>query len=91
MFSTDIRMVGVDIAKHVFQIHATDATGRTVLQKRVRKSAFLDVIRQIPACTVVMEACATAHHWVREIAALGHEVKLIAPQNVKAVCKDEQE
>lgn len=87
MFSTEIQMVGVDIAKHVFQIHATDTAGRAVLQKRVRRSAFLDVIRQIPACTVVMEACATAHHWAREIAALGHEVKLIAPQYVKPFVK----
>lgn len=52
MFSTEIQMVGVDIAKHVFHIHATDAAGRAVLQKRVRKSAFLEVIRQIPACTL---------------------------------------
>ena len=87
MFSAQIKFVGIDIAKYVFQIHATDESGRSVLQKKVRRSALLDVLRQIPSCTVAMEACATAHHWAREIGALGHEVKLIAPQYVKPFVK----
>ena len=87
MFSAQIKFVGIDIAKHVFQIHATDESGRSVLQKKVRRSALLDVLRQIPSCTVAMEACATAHHWAREIGALSHEVKLIAPQYVKPFVK----
>jgi transposase len=80
-------MIGIDLAKHVFQLHGNDASGRPVLQKRVRRPALLDILRKIPACTVVMEACATAHHWAREIAAIGHEVKLIAPQYVKPFVK----
>lgn len=87
MTNDRIAMIGIDIAKHVFQIHATDATGRPVLQKRVRRSALLDVIREIPPCTVVLEACATAHHWARELIAIGHDVKLIAPQYVKPFVK----
>lgn len=87
MSQFEVRMIGIDIAKHVFQLHATDASGRPVLQKRVRRQALLDVLRKIPTCTVVMEACATAHHWAREIAAIGHEVKLIAPQYVKPFVK----
>lgn len=87
MSELEIAIVGIDIAKHLFQIHAADASGRPVLQQRVRRAAVLELLRRMPPCTVAMEACATAHHWGREIAALGHEVKLIAPQYVKPFVK----
>lgn len=72
-----IRIVGLDIAKHVFQVHAADAAGRKVAQLRLRRAQVLDYFRTLAPCLVGMEACATAHYWARELAALGHEVRLI--------------
>lgn len=69
-----ISIVGLDIAKQVFQVHAADAEGRRVAQVRLRRAQVLDFFRELPPCLVGMEACATAHHWARELIALGHEV-----------------
>ena len=87
MSQPKISLIGIDIAKHVFQIQAVDAAGTPILQKRVRRMALLETLSRVPACIVAMEACATAHHWAREITALGHVVKLIAPQYVKPFVK----
>ena len=87
MFSAQIKFVGIDIAKYVFQIHATDRVGSVGFAEEGPQIGIVGVLRQIPSCTVAMEACATAHHWAREIGALGHEVKLIAPQYVKPFVK----
>ena len=78
-----IRIVGLDIAKHVFQVHAADAAGRKVAQLRLRRAQVLDYFRTLAPCLVGMEACATAHYWARELAALGHEVRLMPPAYVK--------
>jgi transposase len=78
-----IRVIGLDIAKHVFQVHAADADGRAVAQARLRRSQVLDYFRALPPCLVGLEACATAHHWARELSGLGHEVKLMPPAYVK--------
>jgi transposase len=82
-----IRIIGFEIAKHVFQVHAADAEGRTVAQVRLRRAQVLDYFRALPPCLVGMEACATAHHWARELMALGHEVRLMPPGYVKPYVK----
>jgi transposase len=82
-----IRIVGLDIAKHVFQVHAADAAGRKVAQLRLRRAQVLDYFRTLAPCLVGMEACATAHYWARELAALGHEVRLMPPAYVKPYVK----
>lgn len=83
----EITTLGIDLAKQVFQLHGVDARGRCVLRRQVRRAQLLAVIAQLPRCTVAMEACGGAHHWGRQIAALGHTVKLIAPQFVKPFVK----
>lgn len=82
-----ITIVGIDLAKNVFQLHATDREGRVVMKKRVARSRLLSTMSQIEPCVVAMEACATSHHWGRELNALGHEVRLIPPVYVKPFVK----
>src|SRR5215469_3415941 len=83
----DIRTLGIDLAKNLFRIHGVDATGKTLVQRQLRRRQLLPFLAQLPACLVGMEACGGAHHWAREIARLGHEVKLIAPAYVKPFVK----
>lgn len=78
-----IKVIRFDTAKHVFQVHGADASGKTVSRKRLRRKEVVEFFRSIPACTVGLEASRGAHHWARVIAALGHQVNLIAPQFVK--------
>jgi transposase len=68
----------------VFQLHAVDTDGAVVWRKKIRRGALLDTLAKVPACLIRMEACATAHHWAREIYAMGHEVRLMPPVYVKA-------
>jgi len=82
-----ISVIGLDIAKQVFQVHAADVEGRRITQVRLRRAQVLDYFRELPPCLVGMEACATAHHWARELIALGHEVKLMPPAYVKPYVK----
>ncbi|EWG99965.1 IS110 family transposase [Halomonas sp. BC04] len=79
----NISIVGIDLAKHVFQLHAVDPKGRQVFSKKVSRSGLRLTLAQVPPCRVAMEACGGAHYWAREIEALGHEVHLIPPQYVK--------
>lgn len=79
--------IGLDLAKHVFQIHGADRDGAVVLRKRLRRDQLLRFFAGLPRCTVAMEACGGAHHWAREIGRLGHGVKLIAPAYVKPFVK----
>src|SRR5437868_5789786 len=83
----EITTIGLDLAKHVFQVHGIDAQGRTVLRKRLRRGQVLAFFSRIPRCVVGMEACSTAHYWARELGALGHEVRLMPAQYVKAYVK----
>jgi len=78
-----VTRVGLDLAKNVFQVHGVDAQGKVVVVRKLRRGAVLEFFRRLPPCVVAMEACGSAHHWGREIAALGHEVKLIPPAHVK--------
>ena len=76
-------IIGLDIAKSVFQVHRTDASGAVLERRSLRRGALLGYFAKLPASLVGLEACASAHHWARSIAALGHEVRLIAPSYVK--------
>jgi transposase len=80
----EITTVGIDLAKTVFQVHAIDAVGRVIVSKAVRRSGFLALLAKIPPCLVGMEACASSHHWARQLAKMGHQVRLIPPAYVKA-------
>jgi transposase len=84
---SEITTIGLDLGKHVFQVHGIDAAGRTVLRKRLRRGQVLAFFSRIPSCLVGLEACATGHYWARELGALGHEVRLMPAQYVKAYIK----
>ncbi|WP_344403783.1 IS110 family transposase, partial [Catellatospora chokoriensis] len=79
--------LGIDLAKNVFQVHGVDAQGRQVFSKALRRSQLRNFVAQLPACRIGMEACGSAHYWARELQALGHEVRLMAPQFVKPYVK----
>lgn len=82
-----VTTIGVDLAKSVFQVHGVDSFGKTALQKRLRRKQVLPFFAQLPACLVGMEACSSAHYWARKLQALGHTVRLMAPQFVKPYVK----
>lgn len=79
-----IKTLGIDLAKSVFQLHGVDEHGVALLRRQLRRTQLLSFLAQLPPCLVAMEACASAHYWARQIKALGHQVKLIPPQYVKA-------
>src|SRR5437660_8511395 len=83
----EIKTIGLDLAKHVFQVHGVDASGVTVVRKRLRRSEVLAFFTRLPRCLIGLEACATAHYWARELQAIGHEVRLMPAQYVKAYVK----
>jgi len=79
--------IGLDLAKNVFQVHGVDAEGETVVRKKLRRSEVIAFFSAVPPCLVGMEACASAHHWARELVALGHTVKLMPPAYVRPYVK----
>jgi transposase len=83
----EVTTIGLDLAKHVFQVHGIDASGATVLRKQLRRSQVVAFFAALPGCVVGLEACATAHYWARELQAVGHEVRLMPAQYVKAYVK----
>lgn len=82
-----ITTIGLDLAKNVFQVHATDEADGLAMRRALRRGRVLGFFAGLPPCLVGMEACATAHYWARELQALGHEVRLMPPQYVKAYVK----
>jgi transposase len=82
-----IATVGLDLAKSIFQIHAINDSGDILVRRALRRSQVLDFFRKLPACRIGIEACASAHYWAREIAAFGHDVRMIPPIYVKAYVK----
>jgi transposase len=82
-----ISTIGLDLAKHWFQVHGVDATGDVVVRRRLRRSGVIAYFGSLEPCLVGMDACATAHYWARELTALGHTVKLMPPAYVKAYVK----
>jgi transposase len=86
-FMKAVVTIGLDLAKRVFQVHGVDAAGATVVRKKLRRSEVMVFFAQLPPCRIGLEACATAHYWARELQVLGHEVRLMPPQYVKAYLK----
>ena len=84
---SEMTVIGLDLAKHVFQVHGADPDGRPVLRKRLRRGQVLEFFASLSPCLIGMEACAGSHYWGRELQALGHEVRLIPPQYVKPYVK----
>jgi transposase len=82
-----ITTIGLDLAKKVFQVHGVDEQGNVVVARQLRRKEVLAYFAKLPACLVGMEACGSAHYWAREIAKLGHTVKLMPPKYVKAYVK----
>src|SRR3712207_1915888 len=80
-------VVGLDIAKNVFQAHGADASGHCVLHRRLRRAEVVAFFARLRPCLVGIEACPGGHHWARELTALGHEVRLIPPQYVRPFVK----
>jgi len=78
-----ITLIGIDTAKQVFHLVGVDAHGHYVWRKQVRRARLLSTLAQVEPCDVVLEACGASHHWARSIKALGHTVRLIAPQHVR--------
>ena len=83
----NIKRVGIDLAKSVFQLHGVDGQEKAILRKQLRRAQILDYFKKLPPCLIGMEACSSAHYWGRELQKLGHTVKLMAPQFVKPYVK----
>jgi transposase len=84
---SEVIIIGLDIAKHVFHAHGADERGRALFTKRISRGKLLDFFAAQPSCTVALEACGGAHHWERQLTQLGHEVRLIPPAYVKPFVK----
>lgn len=84
---TQVTIIGLDLAKNVFQAHGASETGMVVFRKKLTRNQVLSFLSEQPRCIIAMEACATAHGWAREIGKLGHSSRLIPPQYVKAYVK----
>lgn len=82
-----VTTIGLDIAKHVFQIHGIDQDGQVLVRRQIRRGEVLAFFRRLPPCLIGMEACSTAHCWARALAALGHEVRLMPAAYVKPYVK----
>ena len=79
-----ITTVGLDLAKNVFQVHAIDEAGDVVVRKALRRRRMMPFFGKLEPCLIGVEACGTSHFWARELRALGHEVKLMAPDQLIA-------
>lgn len=79
--------VGIDLAKNVFQVHGIDEHGKVLLKKQLRRDQMATFFVNQPPCLIGMEACGSAHHWARKLQAMGHTVRLMAPQFVKPYVK----
>src|SRR6202521_3839189 len=82
-----ITTIGLDIAKNVFQVHGIDASEKVVVRKQLRRGKLIAFFEALSPCLIGIEACATAHHWARELTKLGHEVRLMPAKDVKAYVK----
>jgi len=80
---SSVTTVGLDLAKHVFQVHAIDASGRVIFAGAIKRAKLLTFFQALPRCLVGMEACGSSHHWARELIELGHEARMMPPAYVK--------
>ena len=78
-----INVIGLDLAKNVFQVHGADSDGKKLLSKKLKRDELLEFFAKMPRCLVGLEACGGAHEWARRLEALGFTVKMMAPQHVK--------
>jgi transposase len=78
-----VTTIGLDIAKAVFQVHGIDAEGKVLIRRQLKRRHVLAFFQKLPPCLVGIEACATSHHWSRQLNALGHTVRLMPPAYVK--------
>jgi transposase len=83
----EVSTIGLDIAKSIFQVHGVDVDGAVVIRRRISRAKILEFFAALPSCLVGIEACPSAHHWSRELQALGHTVRLMPPSYVKAYLK----
>ena len=83
----NVSIIGLDLAKNVFQVHGARSDGSVAFRRKLSRAKLLSFFAAAPPCIVAMEACASAHHWARQIGKLGHEVRLIAPIYVKPFVK----
>ena len=84
---TEVSTIGLDLAKTVFQVHGVDVAGETVIRRQLRRRQVLPFFRKQPTCLVGIEACATSHHWARELGTFGHEVRIMPANYVKPYVK----
>ena len=82
-----VSTIGLDIAKSVFQVHGVDTNGVVVVRRQLKRRYVLVFFEKLPPCLVGIEACASSHHWSRELRALGHTVRLMPPAYVKPYVK----
>lgn len=82
-----VSVMGLDLAKSVFQVHGVDEQGRVAPRRRLSRGQVLKLFEKLPACLVGMEVCASSHYWACELVALGHGVKLMPAQYVKPYAK----
>src|SRR5690349_20804934 len=80
----EVSTIGLDIAKSIFQVHGVDGAGAVVIRKRISRAKVLEFFGDLSLCLVGIEACPSAHHWGRKLQALGHTVRLMPPNYVKA-------
>ena len=84
---SSVTRIGLDLAKHVFQVHAVDDFGNPIDKRAIRRAKLIDYFAALEPCTIGMEACSSAHHWARQFEAMGHRVMLIPPIYVKPFVK----
>jgi transposase len=82
-----VTTIGLDIAKSVFQVHGIDAKGKVLIRRKLKRRYVLAFFEKLPPCLIGIEACATSHHWSRQLKALGHSVRLMPPAYVKPYVK----
>jgi transposase len=82
-----ITTIGLDIAKHVFQVHGIDVNGKVIVRKRLPRGQVIEYFSELPSCLVGIEACGTAHYWARQLKGLGHDVRLMPAHYVKPYVK----
>jgi transposase len=83
----NVSVLGIDLAKNIFQLHGINSAGDTVIKRKLKRSQLIAYIKKLPSCLIGIEACGAAHYWAREFKKLGHEVKMMPPQYVKPYVK----
>jgi transposase len=83
-----VTTIGLDIAKSVFQVHGVDAGGQVVIRRQLKRRYVLAFFEKLPPCLVGIEACASSHHWSRELQSLGHTVRLMPPGSARSLGRD---